>query len=103
MYSLCIFTRPSELRKEGLEVSLLWLVVIGFIGWSMPGHAAPHVWEMTIEDTKLTLVGNTQFHTFAFNGQVPGPLIHVQEGDQVTVNVTNLTSLPHTIHWHGIL
>src|SRR3546814_1225008 len=31
------------------------------------------------------------------------PLFHVMEGDEVTVNVTNLTSLPHTIHWHGLL
>ena len=59
--------------------------------------------DMTIEDTKITLVDKQQFHTFAFNGQVPGPLIHVREGDEVTVNVNNLTTLPHTIHWHGLL
>jgi FtsP/CotA-like multicopper oxidase with cupredoxin domain len=82
---------------------LLWLIVIGLSLWSMPARAATPVWEMTIEDTKITLVDKTQFHTFAFNGQVPGPLIHVGEGDRVTVNVTNLTSLPHTIHWHGVL
>src|SRR3546814_14762752 len=58
---------------------------------------------MTIEDTKINLVDNQDFHTFAFNGQVPAPLFHVMEGDEVTVNVTNLTSLPHTIHWHGLL
>ena len=59
--------------------------------------------EMNIEDTRITLVGKQDFHTFAFNGQVPGPLIHVKEGDEVTVNVNNLTTLPHTIHWHGLL
>src|SRR3546814_10140196 len=60
-------------------------------------------YDMTIEDTKINLVDNQDFHTFAFNGQVPAPLFHVMEGDEVTVNVTNLTSLPHTIHWHGLL
>ena len=59
--------------------------------------------DMNIEDTRITLVNKQQFHTFAFNGQVPGPLIHVREGDEVTVNVNNLTTLPHTIHWHGLL
>ncbi|MCC6707824.1 MAG: multicopper oxidase domain-containing protein [Gammaproteobacteria bacterium] len=59
--------------------------------------------EMTIEDTRMTLVDKQDFHTFAFNGQVPGPLIHVKEGDDITVKVMNLTSLPHTIHWHGLL
>lgn len=59
--------------------------------------------EINIEDTRITLVDKQDFHTFAFNGQVPGPLIHVKEGDEVTVDVNNLTTLPHTIHWHGLL
>src|SRR5438876_2219968 len=39
---------------------------------------------------------------FAYNGQVPGPLIEANVGDTVEVRLTN--SLPHatTIHWHGI-
>lgn len=58
---------------------------------------------LTIEDTILTLVGTQTYHTFSFNGQTPGPLIHVREGDQVEVEVENQTTLPHTIHWHGLL
>ena len=64
--------------------------------------AEDRVFDMTIEDTIITLVGDQTFHTFAFDGQVPGPLLHVVEGDKVEVNVTNLTTLPHTIHWHGL-
>jgi FtsP/CotA-like multicopper oxidase with cupredoxin domain len=66
-------------------------------------YAAKRTFEMTIEDTKIMLNDKQDFHTFAFNGQVPGPLIHVQEGDDVEVTVNNLTTLPHTIHWHGLL
>jgi FtsP/CotA-like multicopper oxidase with cupredoxin domain len=72
-------------------------------GLPMIGRAEKRVFDMTIEDTKITLVEQQGFHTFAFDGQVPGPLIHVKEGDEVSVNVSNLTTLPHTIHWHGIL
>lgn len=70
---------------------------------SVASWAEKRTFDMTIEDTRVTLVGHQTFHTFAFDGQVPGPLIHVKEGDDVTVNVLNLTSLPHTIHWHGLL
>jgi FtsP/CotA-like multicopper oxidase with cupredoxin domain len=69
----------------------------------MPAHAEKFSFEMTIEDTRITLVDKQTFHTFAYNGQVPGPLFHVKEGDEVSVHVMNLTSLPHTIHWHGQL
>ncbi|KAI2616481.1 putative multicopper oxidase [Hypoxylon sp. NC1633] len=36
------------------------------------------------------------------NGQFPGPLIEVNEGDVVQVNVRNLASNATAIHWHGI-
>ena len=35
---------------------------------------------MTVEDTILKLVDKQTFHTFSFNGQTPGPLIHVAGG-----------------------
>lgn len=67
------------------------------------GGGASHKFEMNIEDTQITLVGKQTFHTFAFGGQVPAPLFHVREGDNVEVVLNNLTTLPHTIHWHGLL
>lgn len=73
------------------------------VAMSAPAWAEKRVFNLTIEDTTIKLVGEQTFHTFAFNGQVPGPLIHVAEGDDVEVNVENQTTLPHTIHWHGLL
>lgn len=65
--------------------------------------AAQHEFEMTIEDVYIQVAAGLKYHTFAFNGQVPGPLIHVQEGDDVSITVINMTALPHTVHWHGML
>ncbi len=48
------------------------------------------------------LVDGVKMHALAFNGQVPGPEIRVQEGDWVKVVFTNKTGLMHTIHWHGL-
>ena len=39
---------------------------------------------------------------YGFNGQYPGPLIHVQEKTTLFVNFTNRIGLPTTIHWHGV-
>jgi FtsP/CotA-like multicopper oxidase with cupredoxin domain len=84
------------------KLQLLVLLTLT-VGGMHPAWAEKRAVEMTIEDTRITLVDKQTFHTFAFNGQVPGPLLHVREGDDVTVHVMNLTSLPHTIHWHGML
>jgi CopA family copper-resistance protein len=41
----------------------------------------------------------------AINGTVPGPLVHLREGGDIELNVTNrMMDVPHaSIHWHGIL
>ena len=39
----------------------------------------------------------------AVNGSLPAPVLHWQEGDTVTLRVTNQLTEPTSIHWHGIL
>lgn len=58
--------------------------------------------EMTIEEVEIDVAPNFKAQVWGFNGQVPGPLIRVQEGDEVEVTVHNLTGLNHTVHWHGV-
>lgn len=40
---------------------------------------------------------------YLINGQQPGPLIEVEEGDDLEVFVNNQLSVETTIHWHGLL
>jgi manganese oxidase len=39
---------------------------------------------------------------WAYNGQIPGPLIHTEVGDKVEVVVTNDLPMGTDVHWHGI-
>jgi len=36
-----------------------------------------------------------------YNGQFPGPLIRLKEGQPVTVDLFNDTDVPEQLHWHG--
>jgi len=65
-------------------------------------HAAEFEFDLSIDEVSIPVAPGLDYKVFGFNEQVPGPLMHVREGDDVTVNVTNNTSLPHTIHWHGL-
>lgn len=40
---------------------------------------------------------------YAFNGQIPGPRLHFQQGDRVRINVTNRLPESTTVHWHGLI
>ncbi|MEH6475624.1 MAG: multicopper oxidase family protein [Sneathiella sp.] len=39
---------------------------------------------------------------WAYNGQLPGPVLRVQKGDRVQVTLTNDLPQNTTIHWHGV-
>lgn len=39
--------------------------------------------------------------TTTYNGQFPGPLLRLKEGQPVTVDVYNDTDTPEQLHWHG--
>ena len=39
--------------------------------------------------------------TTTYNGQFPGPLIRLKEGQPVTVDIFNDTDVPEQLHWHG--
>lgn len=65
-------------------------------------HAELRHFDMTVEEVNLDVAPGLKYHVWAYNGQVPGPLIHVREGDTVEVTLTNNTTLSHTIHWHGM-
>ena len=39
--------------------------------------------------------------TIGYNGQVPGPLIRLREGQPVAVQIFNDTDTPEFVHWHG--
>ncbi|MDQ6960565.1 MAG: multicopper oxidase domain-containing protein [Mariprofundaceae bacterium] len=64
--------------------------------------AKHYEFNMSIDEMTIQVAPNLKYQVWGFDGQVPGPLIHVREDDDVTVHVTNNTTLPHTIHWHGL-
>jgi Multicopper oxidase len=39
--------------------------------------------------------------TTTYNGQFPGPLIRLKEGQRVVVDIHNDTDTPEQLHWHG--
>ena len=48
-------------------------------------------------------VGGRPTRAITVNGQVPGPLIRLFEGEDVTIRVRNELDESTSIHWHGIL
>lgn len=57
--------------------------------------------DLTASLVRREIRGRT-FVMYAFNGQVPGPLIRVPQNATITVRFHNAIDLPSTVHWHGV-
>lgn len=78
------------------------LLALLMLGMATQSAAELRKFEMTIEEVELEVAPGLTVKAWAYNGQVPGPLFHVTEGDDVEVTVHNFTTLNHTVHWHGM-
>jgi FtsP/CotA-like multicopper oxidase with cupredoxin domain len=57
---------------------------------------------LRIEPCTLEISPGVTVKTLAYNGQVPGPTLRVREGVPVTIDVTNASTDPDIVHWHGL-
>ena len=62
---------------------------------------SPADYTLTIATKPLELAPKRIVSVTTYNGQFPGPLLRLKEGQQVTVDVHNDTDTPEQVHWHG--
>jgi FtsP/CotA-like multicopper oxidase with cupredoxin domain len=61
------------------------------------------VFELATSVIRWTILPGVTVDAYAFNGQIPGPRIHVREGDHVRIELTNRLPETTTVHWHGLI
>lgn len=61
------------------------------------------VFHLIAQPIKWNILKDTTVTAWTYNETVPGPMIHVTEGDKVKIILKNTLPEPTTIHWHGIL
>src|SRR3989344_3962696 len=58
-------------------------------------------YDLVAEFIEKEINGN-KYRMLAYNGSIPGPLIKVDQGAEVTLNFKNATDMDTTIHSHGV-
>ncbi len=110
-------TQPPRFSPRLSRRGLLGTGALATAGLAIPAwargqslaHAGKGFGELSGDTIDLS-IGNHHFstggrsgHAIAVNGTVPGPLIRLREGQDVTLNVTNNLDEDSSIHWHGLL
>ena len=57
--------------------------------------------ELRIDPVRKHL-GDADLRMLAYDGSIPGPTLHVDEGSEITVHVINAADVEATVHWHGL-
>jgi FtsP/CotA-like multicopper oxidase with cupredoxin domain len=64
--------------------------------------AAKADYSLTIAPVSLEIAPGQVIKTVGYNGTVPGPLIRVNEGQNVAIDITNRSDHDEIVHWHGL-
>jgi FtsP/CotA-like multicopper oxidase with cupredoxin domain len=93
----------------GIFVAAVLVVIVALnFGLRQPPQSnlssAGEVKEFTLvaQEVAWELRPGTIVQAWGYNGQVPGPELHVTEGKRVKITFTNKLPGATTIHWHGI-
>jgi FtsP/CotA-like multicopper oxidase with cupredoxin domain len=57
--------------------------------------------DLRIEPVRKQL-GGSELRMLGYNGSIPGPVLHVDQGSEITVEVANHGDVEATVHWHGL-
>jgi FtsP/CotA-like multicopper oxidase with cupredoxin domain len=75
----------------------------------LPEASAPEIVELSDGDEfELRIapvkkqIGDAWLRMLAYNGSIPGPVLKVQEGSEIVVQIENDGDLEATVHWHGL-
>ncbi|MGR3290406.1 MAG: multicopper oxidase domain-containing protein, partial [Paracoccaceae bacterium] len=60
------------------------------------------VYDLIMQRGSMEFVVGETTQTFGYNGDILGPTLMMNKGDDVVINVTNNLGEPTTTHWHGL-
>jgi len=89
-------------RRDFLIAAGAGAVVGSAIGTTYAQVAGAPDYSLRIAPLRLELAPGKVIDTFGYNGSVPGPVLRLREGRQITVDIRNDTDIDDIIHWHGL-
>ncbi len=91
--------RRSLLKVVGMAPALSGGTLFAQAAANGPSDKADYT--IRIATGLVDLADDHTVSTTLYNGQFPGPLIRLQEGKRVVVDIHNDTDTPELLHWHG--
>jgi CopA family copper-resistance protein len=92
---------PTQLDNRCYTHSIILILCIGLLAFTL-GFAQANTYQLAITEKSIQLIDQPQ-NAIVVNDGLPAPTLRWQEGEHVTLLVTNLLKEQSSIHWHGIV
>jgi nitrite reductase (NO-forming) len=56
---------------------------------------------LTVKEALISIAPGIAYHAWTFNGTVPGPILHVRQGQTIHFTLINEGTMPHSIDFHA--
>ncbi len=103
--AICLMIDSQIVMAQDKQENLPYAPVItpngSTLSWTRDKDGAK-VFHLTVEPCKHEIAPGMTINAWCYNGQTPGPMIEVVEGDRVRIYVTNKLPEQTAVHWHGI-
>ena len=86
----------------GLRAALRRVLLAGAALAAAPALAQAQAIDLTLEQRLVNINGEDR-PAVTVNGQFPGPLLRLREGEEAVIRVTNRMREASSIHWHGLI
>ena len=60
-----------------------------------------HQIRLDVQHTPVTIAQDVRYAAWTFGGTVPGPVLHVRQGDTVDFKLVNRANIPHSMDFHA--
>ncbi len=103
LFQISVCQYSLDMRLSRSLIALLWAIPIAqAVADTPPSSAGPRVFSLTLTWEKHAPDGFER-EMVLVNGQFPGPLLEINQGDSVEVKVQNNLPFNTTVHFHGTI
>jgi len=95
----CVREKIALLAKK--LATVLLLAVVAAAARPIPLRAAQKNFTLTVEKKWVDIGGGMSYQAWAYDGTVPGPVLRVNQGDEVNAQLLNHTTDAHGLNMHA--
>ena len=98
-------TSRRQFLRAGLSMGAAAFPCVSILGCAAPTRSTQSAisadYTLHINNSAVEIASNRVVSATTYNGQVPGPLLRLKQGQWTAIDVFNDTDTPEQLHWHG--